>query len=113
MPQENRYPTDLTDAQWKVIKPLVPDHGTMGRPLKHERRRIVDAILYITQAGCAWRMLPHDFPPWLTVYDYFRQWQRKGYWRHIHDRLRESVRRAAKKNFSHRRHPRQPERQDR
>ena len=113
MPPKNAYPSDLTDAQWKVIKPLVPDHGTMGRPLKQERRRIVDAILYITQAGCAWRMLPHDFPPWLTVYDYFRQWQRKGCWRHIHDRLRESVRRAAKKNFSHRRHPRQPEREDR
>ena len=57
-----RYPSDLTDAQWELIAPMVAvRHG--GRPAEHDRRRIVDAILYVTRTGCSWRQLPHDFPP--------------------------------------------------
>jgi transposase len=69
------YPSDTSDEQWAVIEPLLPAVRTGGRPEKHPRRAIVDAILYVVQAGCAWRQLPADFPPWQTVYWYFNQWE--------------------------------------
>ena len=61
------YPSDLTDAQWELIAPMVPVPSA-GRPPIHSRRRIVDAILYVNRTGCSWRQLPHDFPKWETVY---------------------------------------------
>ena len=63
-----RYPSDMTDAQWALIEPLLPPAKTGGRPEKHPRRDVVDAILYVVRAGCPWRALPADFPPWETVY---------------------------------------------
>ena len=67
-----RYPSDTSDEQWVVIEPLLPPVKTGGRPEKHPRRAVVDAILYVVRAGCSWRQLPADFPPWQTVYWYFK-----------------------------------------
>jgi transposase len=88
-----RYPTDLTDRQWELIEPLLPEPpaGT-GRPPKHAKREIVNAILYHVRAGGSWRMLPKDLPPWETVYGYFRDWCQDGALDRIHDALRERVR---------------------
>jgi putative transposase len=86
------YPSDLTDAQWDNIERLVPAILPGGRPGKHSRRQILDAIFYVVRSGCSWRMLPHDFPPWQTVYHYFRLWRLDGNWEYIHTRLREEVR---------------------
>ena len=92
MPNSSRYPTDLSDAQWNVLEPLVPKVKPGGRPLTYPRREILNAILYFKQAGCAWRLLPHDLPPRGIVSHYFRQWTRDGTWQHIHNRLRDQVR---------------------
>jgi transposase len=70
-----RYPSDTSDEQWAVIEPLLPQVNKGGRPEKHPRRAIVDAILYVVRTGCAWRQLPADFPPWQTVYWYFNRWE--------------------------------------
>jgi transposase len=86
------YPSDLTDGQWLVIESLVPPVRRGGRPAEHARRRIVDAILYVVRTGCSWRQLPHDFPPWATVFWYFKQWRADGTVDRIHDALRDRVR---------------------
>lgn len=78
-----RYPTDLTDAQWALIEPLLPPPATGGRPEKHPRREIVNAILYLDRAGCAWRLLPRCFPPWETVYWHWARWKNDATKRHI------------------------------
>lgn len=88
-----RYPSDLTDAQWALIEPMVAVKPG-GRPVDHPRRRIVDAIFYLNRAGCSWRQLPHDFPPWRSVYGYFHQWAEDGTTDRIHDALRDAVRDA-------------------
>jgi transposase len=75
-----RYPSDLTDIQWTVIAPMIPDAMPGGRPRKADKREIVEAILFLLRAGCAWRLLPHDFPPWQTVYYYLRRWECEGVW---------------------------------
>jgi transposase len=75
VPRDRRYPSDLTNAQWALIEPLLPAANTGGRPEKHPRRDIVDAVLYVVRTGCAWRQLPFDFPPWQTVYWYFVRWE--------------------------------------
>jgi len=87
-----RYPSDLTDRQWRVLAPLVPPPKPGGRPRSVEARDVVDAILYVVREGVTWRALPHDFPPWSTVYTYFRAWRRDGTWERVHDALRERVR---------------------
>jgi transposase len=90
MPRRARrraYPSDLTDAQWAAIAPMIPDAAPGGRPRKVDKRQIVEAILYVLRAGCAWRLLPHDFPPWQTVYYYLRRWQREGVWARAHHTL--------------------------
>jgi transposase len=87
-----KYPSDLTDDQWALIEPMVPAVRRGGRPAEHSRRRIVEAILYVVRTGCAWRQLPHDFPPWATVYWYFKQWRADGLVDRIHDALRDRVR---------------------
>lgn len=92
-----RYRSDLTDAEWAVLEPLLP-HKTGGRPREHPLREIVDALRYWVRTGCAWDELPHDFPPKGTVYDYWRQWTRDGTWRRIHAGLRERVRQQAGKD---------------
>ena len=75
-----RCPSDPTDSQWAVIAPMIPNATPGGRPRKADKREIVEAILYLLRAGCAWRLLPHDFPPWQTVYYYLRRWEREGAW---------------------------------
>ncbi len=90
MPRSKRrkpYPTDLTDSQWAVLEPLIPEARLGGRPRKAEKRHIVDAILYQLRAGSACRLLPHDFPPWQTVYYYLRRWQAEGVWATVHRNL--------------------------
>jgi transposase len=72
------YPSDLTDAQWALIEPLLPEPSTGGRPEKHPRREIVNAILYVVKSGCPWRYLPADLPPWQTVYGDFAAWEAAG-----------------------------------
>jgi transposase len=73
--RQRRYPSDLTDKQWALVEPLLPAVKLGGRPEKHPRRSIVDGILYVVRTGCAWRYLPADFPPWQTVYWYFKRWE--------------------------------------
>lgn len=94
MSSSKRYPTDLTDRQWAIIAPLLfaEPRGPGGRPLEHERREIVNAILYHVRAGGSWRMLPKDFPPWDTVYWYFKKWRKNGTLDRVHDALRDRVR---------------------
>ena len=87
-----RYPSDLTDCQWAVLAPLVPAARPGGRPRSADMREIVDAILSVLRNGIAWRALPHDFPPWSSVYPYFRAWRRDGTWERLHDALRDRVR---------------------
>jgi len=91
------YPSDLTDAQWQVISPYLPAEvpGRRGRPRVWPLRRIVEAILYLDRAGCAWRYLPDSFPPWATVYGYFAAWRDDGTLARLHDALRARVRAAA------------------
>lgn len=92
MASRRRYPTDLTDAQWRILEPLVPPVRPGGRPVKHARREIVDAMLYVLRGGISWRSLPHEYPPWQTVYDYFRLWRDDGTWERIAATLRERMR---------------------
>lgn len=86
-PARRRYDTDLTDVQWELIAAMIPDARAGGRPRKATSRELVDAILYFLRAGVAWRLLPHDLPPWQTVYYYLRRWQEEGVWQHIHHAL--------------------------
>jgi transposase len=73
------HPTDLTDDQWEVIRPVLPAGKDRGRP-PVSLRKVMNALLYMTRAGCAWRMLPKDFGPWQTVCGYFRRWCKQGSW---------------------------------
>ncbi len=82
------YPSDLSDAEWAVLAPLVPAAKPGGRPPKYRRREIVEAILYVLRTGCQWRALPHDLPPWGTVWWYFRCWRQDGTWEAINAALR-------------------------
>ncbi len=81
------YWTDLSEAQWAAIAPLVPEAKPGGRPRKASSRELVNAILYALRAGCSWRLLPADFPPWQTVYYYLQRWRREGVWQRIHHAL--------------------------
>ena len=93
MEERNPYPSDLTDAQWQLLEPLIPAARKGGRPARYARREVVNAILYITRNGCSWRALPHDLPPWSLVHYYFWHWQRDGTWQAAHDALRAMERR--------------------
>jgi putative transposase len=89
------YPSDLSDAQWRALEPLLPPAKPGGRPRRVDLRAVVDAILYVACNGTTWRALPHDYPPWRTVYHYFRAWRRDGTWERVHDALRAQVRAQA------------------
>ena len=89
------YPSDLSDAEWGLIAPLVPAAKPGGRPFLHDRREMIDAILYVLRSGCAWRMLPHDFPPWKSVYTTFRRWSLSGVFEHLNEQLRPKAREQA------------------
>ena len=94
---EKIYPSDMSDAQWQISRPLIPPAKPGGRPRKAEMRDIINGILYMVRGGCSWRMLPQEYGPWPTVYGYFRAFRRAGVWQQIHDALREKVRRKAGK----------------
>jgi putative transposase len=90
------YPTDLSDDEWRILEPLVPDAKPGGRPRAHKTRELLNAIFYVLRGGCAWRLLPHDFfLPWQRAYHYFRAWRMDGTWEQIHAVLRERLRRLA------------------
>ena len=86
------YPTDLSDAEWSYLEPYLPVPKTIGRPKIHHTRKVLDAIFYILKSGCAWRLLPRNFPPWKTVHHYFRTWCIDGTWEKLHAALRERLR---------------------
>jgi putative transposase len=86
------YQTDLSDAEWSCIEPHLPVPKATGRPKLHSTREILNAIFYIVRSGCAWRLLPRDFPPWKTVFHYFRRFRLDGTWERMHSALRKRVR---------------------
>jgi transposase len=85
------YPSDLTGDKWRLIHPLFPPPSKRGRPRAWPIRQIVDAIFYVVRGGIAWRMLPLDYPPWKTVYHYFRRWRLDGLWSRVHRCLHQAV----------------------
>ena len=89
------YQTDLTEQQWHILKPLIPLPKAGGRPRTVNIREVVNAMFYILVSGCTWRLLPHDFPAWSTVYYYFRQWRQEQVWQQFNQVLREKVRSRA------------------
>lgn len=86
------YKSDLTDGEWRIIEPLLPPAKLGGHPRTVDMREVVNAIFYLLRTGCSWEMLPHDFPPYSTVYYYFRRWQRRGVWQEMNQALRQQVR---------------------
>lgn len=93
-PTRKSYPSDLSDAEWQVLKPLLPQARGFGHPRTVDLREVLNGIFYVQRTGCQWEMLPHDLPPYTTVYGYFQKWQRKGIWEEIHDNLRSQVRQS-------------------
>jgi putative transposase len=91
--EQANYPTDLTDEQWQILRKLLPQPSRRGAPQTVCRRAVINAILYLLRSGCAWRLLPHEFPKWKTVYGIFRSWRDDGTWQTIHDALRDQLRR--------------------
>jgi putative transposase len=90
--ENRRYPTDLSDDEWQCISPHLPEPAGLGRPRLHGLRAILDAVFYVLKSGCPWRLLPRDFPPWKTVYDWFRRWRIDGTWERLNAELRERLR---------------------
>lgn len=91
-PARKPYPSDLSDAEWEVLKSLLPQPKGFGHPVEVDFREILNGIFYVHRTGCQWEMMPHDLPPSSTVYHYFRKWQRKGLWQHMHDQVRQKLR---------------------
>ncbi len=94
------YPSDLTDAQWRLIEKRIPPAQPGGRYRSVNMREVVNGILYLVRTGCSWRQLPHDFPPWGTVHWYYRCFRLDGTWQKIHDALRDKVRVSADRKKS-------------
>ena len=90
--ESRKYPTDLSDHEWDYIGPHLPGTTGRGRPKIHGSREILDAVFYVLKSGCPWRLLPRDFPPWKTVYDWFRRWRIDGTWERLNTELRERLR---------------------
>ena len=86
------YPSDLSEAQWKLVAPLIPVLQSYGRSREYGVREIVNAIFYVLRSGCSWRMLPHDFPPWGTVDHYFRRRSKDGVFEQMNAQLRADLR---------------------
>lgn len=85
------YPTAITDAEWVILEPLLGE-TRYGRPLRHSLREMVNAIYYQARTGCAWRLLPHDLPPYTAVCSRFPRWRDNGTWQQVHDELRRQLR---------------------
>jgi putative transposase len=98
--EQERYPTDLSNAEWSLLKPYLPTQKRRGRPRIHSPREIVNAVFYLLKSGCQWRMLPREFPPWKTVFHYFSAWRIDGIWERTNQarrrRLREELGRGPK-----------------
>jgi len=97
--EKKRYPGELTDKEWLLIEPIIervlkPSGGrkNAGRRSKYGKRKILDAIFYLLRSGCSWRLLPHDFPPWQTVYAQFMKWRKDGTLQRLHDHVRGKLR---------------------
>ena len=90
--ESRRYPTDLSDDEWRCIGPHLPGPTGRGRPRLHGLRTILDAVFYVLKSGCPWRLLPREFPPWKSVYDWFRRWRIDGTWERLNTELRERLR---------------------
>jgi putative transposase len=90
--ESRRYPTDLSDDEWLCIRPHLPEPAWRGRPRIHGLRAILDAIYYVLKSGCPWRLLPREFPPWKTVYDWFRRWRIDGTFERLNAELRQRLR---------------------
>ena len=89
------YKSDLTDAQWAIVEPMIPpakQHKRGGRPREVDMREVLNTILYLNRSGCQWEMLPHDLLPKSTAYDYFAQWRDDGTWAKLVKGLREQTR---------------------
>jgi putative transposase len=93
-----RYATDLSDAEWRCVDPHLPGPKGRGRPKIHGSRAILDAVFYVLKSGCPWRLLPKDFPPWKSVYDWFRKWRIDGTWERLNAALREVLRARSGRN---------------
>ena len=93
-PRKERYPSDLTDAEWDLIEPMIPEARRGGRPRKTDMREVMNAVRYVLRTGCQWRQLPKDFPPRSTVYSYFWEWTRYGVLDRIHHELLMACREA-------------------
>ena len=96
--ETRRYPTDLSDDEWKCLDPHLPGPKRRGRPRTHSLRAILDAVFYVLKSGCPWRLLPKDFPPWKSVYDWFRKWRIDGTFEHLNAALREVLRARSGRN---------------
>ena len=92
------YQSDLSDAEWGCLELHLPAPKAEGRPRLYSLREILDAVFYVLKSGCAWRLLPHDFPPWKTVYHYFRSWRLDGTWERMHTALLKRVRVSLERN---------------
>lgn len=110
MTERRAYPSDLSDARWELIEPVLSAWRferrgralDFGRPPRHDLREIMNAILYVDRTGCQWAYLPHDFPPHQSVYGYFARWQKDGVFAQLNGLLRELVRQQEGKNPSRR-----------
>jgi putative transposase len=86
------YPSDLTNKEWAILEPLIPPEKPGGRPRTTDMREVLNAIFYVNKGGIQWRMLPHEFPKWETVYYYYNTWRKNGCWSEWNRILREKVR---------------------
>ena len=93
-PRKERYPSDMTDAEWALIEPLIPPAERGGRLRKTDMREVMNAVRYVLRTGCQWRQLPKNFPPRSTVYGYFWEWSRYGALDRIHHALLVACREA-------------------
>jgi len=92
------YKTDITDDQWQILEPLIPPAKPGGHPRTVNMREVVNSIFYVLRTGCGWEMLPHDLPPYSTVYYYFRRWQKTGVWQQMNNALRQQLRQVEGRN---------------
>ncbi len=90
-PQRKTYPSDLSDSEWNLIKPLLPEPKGLGHPIEVDFREILNGVLYVQRSGCQWEMMPHDLPPYTTVYKYFQKWQRRGLWQQMYDKISQQL----------------------
>jgi putative transposase len=98
--RRSKYPTDLSDTEWAHLKPCLPapKKRGRGRPKVHSPRKILNAVFYLLKSGCPWRLLPRDFPPWKTVYHWFRKWRIDGTFERLNAALRERLRTGLGRN---------------